>query len=508
MRAVWKWLAIVPVALIALAVSLLFFAERLIDSEYLTQQLRNQAAQAGYTLEIGELKWKLLPQTHLALSELTATAQHDPSQVISLQQVSAYVSIGALLSQKLRINELSLEELHIQQQQQTTLRLQHFRGNGDDINTVGRPFTLSGELNNSPWQATVRYDASGQTHTTVTIHIDQVDLDAIAPAANTAPATQSTAVANTSASAKPQTAADKPQAATEPLGAALAGILAYPGDYALHIDALRARGFDVQQLALAASVSGQTIALHKINLNAYGGQAHHTGQLEVDAEQALHFELDANYSGIDVGAVSLAIDPLNPAAQGGSLSGQARFSSRGRDSEQLTQRLNGQLQLQIDNTQLNNFNLEQTICNAATDTLKMPPLAAQWQPHTVLNQLRFSGKVQQGVLHIQELQGELDSARLSGRGAVDLARQISGLKMDAQLTQAYKQANTCPAINQTLRDIQWPLACEGSYAERAFGETCSVDRDKLQKIATKRLLNKALGDEKSSVIDKLKNLFR
>lgn len=505
MRAVWKWLAIVPVTLIVVAISVLFFAERLIDSDYLKQQLKQHAAQAGYTLEVGELKWKLLPQIHLSLSDVAASAQADSSQLITLKNVSAYVSVRALLAKKLAIDELTLEALHVQQQQQTQVHLSRFNASIDDLNTEGRPFTIKGKINDSSWQAEILYDQQGAIRTQVAIQAEHLDVDAIAPAQTTA---QAKPANKSQAAVQPATNSKNATAAEQPLGAALTALLQYPGDYTVAINYLRARGYEVADLNAAISIDGNTINLQQINLNAYQGSAAHTGKLVVTDNQALRFELAATYTGINVGAVTQAINPKNPAAAGGTLSGQAQFATQGRNTNELTHKLNGQLQLTIENTQINQFNLEQTICNGATDALKIAPINAQWLPHSQLARLQFDGRVQQGVLHIQQLQGELDSARLSGRGSVDIGRSIAGLRMDAQLTQAYKQANTCPAINQTLRDITWPLQCEGDYQNRAFGETCGVDKGKLQKLVAQRLLNKALGDEKSSVIDKLKNLFR
>lgn len=505
MRGRWKWLAIVPATLLVIALLLIVFADRLVDRDYLKQQLIQQAANAGYVLELNDLQWKLLPQLHLALTDLHAQAANDTTQVIRLEKMAAYVSVTALLQQKLQINELTVSGLNISNNGEPSLQLVQFSGSVDDLNTVGRPFTVSGKLNDSPWQADIRYDLNQATATEVAITIEQLNIDTLAPAPSKKAQTAKIA-GKPKAGGAPATAAAK--ATEEPLGAALAAVLKYPGNYRLTIGQLRARGFDVSNLALSAAVAGDTIAIEQLDLNAYQGQAKHIGKFVVDAKQALQFELQAQYSGIQAGALAQAINPANPAASGGVLNGRADFNSRGRNSAQLTENLHGKLQLAIDNTQLNQFNLEQTICKAATDALKIAPIDAQWSAHSQLSALRFDGQVKQGVLHIQQLQGELDSARISGRGAVDLAKQFANLKIDAQLTQAYRQANTCPAINQTLRDITWPLACEGSYRERAFGETCGADKAKLQKIVADRLLKKVLGNEKSSVLDKLKGLFR
>lgn len=508
MRALWKWLAILPAFFLLSAIVLLLLAERLVDSDYLKQQLAEQAAQQGYQLQIEQLNWKLLPQPHLQLRQATVTASDQAAQRASVDTLAVYVSLRALLTQQLDIQQLTLADLRVHDADQTRLQLNQLTASISDLNNRGRPFALRGELNGALWSASVQYAANNPQQTSLTIDISRLDLDAIVVPASANPASapalhQTNTVPTNTTPPAPATASD-PQA----LGLAITGILRLPGHYQLRIGQLRAYGIDASELQFTAQVSGQTIRIEQLDAQLYQGSARHTGQFSLGTNQQLETELNASYQNIELGQLSTALQGETASLGGGTLNGSAHFNSRGINSQTLTENLHGELTLNVSQALIRQFNLEHRLCDSATNALQLPAVTQSWLTDTTLQQLNFNGRIQRGVLHIQQLNGLLDSANLSGKGAIDLGRQIADVKISAKLTQAHQQANTCPAINSTLREIAWPLRCEGSYRQRAFGETCGVDQKQLQKIVAERLLKKALDNDKSSIIDKLKNLFR
>lgn len=236
--------------------------------------------------------------------------------------------------------------------------------------------------------------------------IATLDLNPWLPAAEKTPAATPTAASN-------PTVTSPAPAATPTLPASL------DAQGTISVDRLQFRQYQASKLNMPVLVKNSRVRLQP-TLQLYEGELHGDWQLNTQAQPS-RWQLHNELRGLALGPLVKAIanhDLINARAEV-----VADLTSEGLDPDTLLRHLNGTARLQLDKTQLVNFDLRNWLVGGFYDRLHKPRPVADNKERTVFDTLSASLTIGNGVVTNRDLLATTDKSQLTGSGQIDLVAQ-------------------------------------------------------------------------------------
>jgi len=267
-------------------------------------------------------------------------------------------------------------------------------------------------------------------------------------------------------------------------------IVALPGDYHISFKELVVQHLHIAPFDIKLAISPEGIlTIKKLEARAYGG------------EFAMHGTVDARASepqvAMNVSLNNLSLEPalkdyfqIEKAYASGDFGFESTVTTRGLSYNQLIQALAGDFSFASKKITLNKVDLTSSLDTSLLQILqvKLPKLMSN-ENETMLSDMVGKGFIQRGVMNNSSLTALGPCLQIDGAGTYNLANADVKYYMDI----TFPSANTdklCTDINPKLKDIAWPIACEGSLDDGA-AKICGANKAEMQSIATKSLKKEA-----------------
>ena len=316
--------------------------------------------------------------------------------------------------------------------------------------------TLSGQLGvrlaaDKPLPA-LRYD----------LHLDTIDADRYLPP----PSDETVAVPPPSAGA----------AAAGTLPMALLRDLDIEG--ALDIDALKVAKLRLSAIKTPLKAQNGVITLDP-EARLYQGS--YTGRMELDARQeSPRFKLEDRLSGVQAGP--LLQDLMDDALVSGTANVSSRLTTAGHTPEQMTQALNGRVELAFTDGQIKGINLGQIGRELKARLAKQPLPARDEVQGTDFTELSATLNIKDGVIHNNDLSTKAPYVRISGAGTVNLVQEQLDYLIKAAIVESAKGAGG--AGLEELKGLTVPVKISGSFTQPKV----DIQYDELLKARAKQAL--------------------
>lgn len=354
---------------------------------------------------------------------------------------------------------------------------------GSDKQLVLEPAQIG--LDSSNLRGKLAITDFSQTALLVDIQGDQIDLDNYLPP----PAPP----ANAGSGAKKQ--APAPVAAGDALP--LEALRALNLDLTAGLDRLTANKLPFEQVALKLDAHQGLIQLKSLKARLHGGPLSADGVFDARKDKAtLSFNAKGDRLPLQTLLEDFEVAPLVSGNGQVSVKGQAA----GRTSSALTDSLRADIQLTSQQMQLNNMNLERSLCELAMLAQKQEMPAIAWADHTKLqslsSKLTFAGQ----RLTIESLDSGVESMLMKGLGFVDLNKNALDFKFNLRIDEAANKLLNCPIVNKKLLNRDIPIRCKDSFAKLG-ARSCAPDLAMLEDLYKDEVKQK-LGKELDKALEK------
>lgn len=279
-------------------------------------------------------------------------------------------------------------------------------------------------------------------------------------------------------------AAGKPAAAQEDLNAALLPVAALrEQDFTLQLDldSLTANGLVLNGFSLAARGSGGLITLDHLNANLYSGTLRSNAVVDVRRDTP-QLRVQNKLSNVQLGNLLRDMKATNQFDGAASIS--ADIQAEGNSMPALKRSLTGPISLTLKDGALHGVSLEQYTCQAIALTRKQVS-TTRWPSDTAIKSVDMDLQFHNGVGFTRALSGKLNNLQLAGDGAVSLPDNRFDYHFGITLTGDLSGTDPNCNVNETVRDIAWPVHCTGTFAGENAKTSCGLDNERMGAIIAK-----------------------
>ncbi|QLK60809.1 outer membrane assembly protein AsmA [Enterobacteriaceae bacterium Kacie_13] len=309
--------------------------------------------------------------------------------------------------------------------------------------------------NDNQISGTASATLSGSTNYQLDLTANKLDLDALS---GWQPETDEQTTENeSSVTSAPVIARDVDD---QPNG--LSSLQAFNARLALQVADLTYRGLKVQDLALNAENQQGKVTLSTFSGNMGSGKFSLPGDIDVTGKQIqVHLVPDVNK--IELGDV-LAAYGL-PKALTGSFSLKGDVHGKGLSAADFARRWQGEGQLSMDNAHLNGINIQQLIQQAVSRSSDKVQGLEQYEHYSQIDTLKAEGKLADGTLTLNNLEGQSPMVSAKGNGSIDMADQQVDMNLLIRVTGGWKGDSN---LINTLKTTDIPLRIYGPWAQMGY----------------------------------------
>jgi AsmA protein len=197
----------------------------------------------------------------------------------------------------------------------------------------------------------------------------------------------------------------------------------------------------------------------------------------------------------------------------------ADLAMRGDSVSEWLATLSGTTRFALNDGQYFSANIEHLACQAIA-LARNERLTAEWPAQTTFKSAAGEIEWTNGVGKLQKLEAGLPILSLAGSGVIDLPQMAAEIDIDANLSGDVSGFDPGCAINESYRDIAWPLECKHAGGKSG----CSIDEKRLKRLVAEaakkdlrrqaekkveKKLQKELGDDLGKELKgALEGLFR
>lgn len=503
-----RWVLVVGSVLASLVVAITALL-LLVDPNDYKADLEALARQNGVSLELaGALDWSLFPGIGFSVAEarvVMPAKPDEPVQSVRVQALSLDVGLLPLLGGNLQVNSLDISGLAFFEGDKQTLFFGKALLRVAGANNRGEPFPVEFHVDDTRITGTLAFQVKDVPQVSVDLHGDTINLDrysaasADAPAAAEAPAAGAPGPDSQKSSRKAE--ANKQD---EPLP--FAALLQAQGKYRLLFDQMVVNHLALAQVVFDASVEPDQVVVHAFDAQLYQGSVKNRAVIALPEKGRPVLSLEMAVQQVALSPLVADATQEAPAVSAGVLNFESRLQGEGETPRQILQTLSGTAQASIDGLVLAGMNLEKQACEAAAQAQKKDMPAQAWTPQTTFRDLQAAARLKNGVARIDPLTARLDTVNLEGQGPVNLLHETLDLELDVTVLDKPGAPNHCEAIGSAVRDIAWPVRCQGSY-RGALDNLCGVDKGRLAKLVG-QIAVKHLKDGGGNFKDALDTLFQ
>ena len=443
---------------------------------------------AGNTLDLkaaADIEADLAKQSakldNLSLSIADLNAQGD----IAVNQFSAPEISGKLQVAAFDLNQLlgSLGQDKVETTDSTALSAISFETElGGPANTATAK-TITFKLDDTTFNGSAAYDLnSGKI--SLNLQGDKLNADRYLPPAAEPAAT------NTETSGQASTAYPKdPILPVEALRT-----LALDAKFGLQ--ALQVSGLDISNIALQVDANYGLIKARKIDADLYQGTVRNQVTLDVRKDTPV-ITSKKNISGIQIGEMLKAVAEVDQLT--GAFNSKSNLTLRGNSVHDFVNSVTGTVSVNMKDGELKGIDLAQTVCQGMNNVSSLGVNTQQVDRSTPFANLGASTKIKNGVVNNQDLRAALDAMVLSGKGTVNLPKQLLDYRLGFQVEKnLFKETCSFP---DALEGVEIPVDCKGGF-DTPPAQLCKPDLSFIEDAVKQRLKN-TVKEEKEKVKEKV-----
>lgn len=324
---------------------------------------------------------------------------------------------------------------------------------------------------------------------------DTLDADRYTPPAKEG---EQTAASTKSGSASQQGYSKDPILPIEPLRA-------LELDASLGLKQLHVSNMDLSNVALVVSAHGGLIKASKIDVDLYGGSVRNNVSVDVRKNTPV-ITTKKTIEGIQVGDALMAAAQVNNLT--GTLSSQSNLTLKGNSVHDFVNSVTGTAKVNMKDGEVHGIDMAHTVCQGMNNISAMGVDAQQVDRSTPFANMGASAKITNGVVKNNDLKAALDAMALSGKGTVNLPKQLLDYRLGFMVEKnLFKESCSFP---DKLEGVEIPVDCKGGFNTDP-AKLCKPDfsfiTDALKKQVKEKAKAKVEEKIKDKLGDKLKGLF-
>ncbi len=276
-------------------------------------------------------------------------------------------------------------------------------------------------------------------------------------------------------------------------------------DAKLGLKALHVSNMDVSNIVLQVSAHGGLIKASKIDADLYSGKVRNNVTLDVRNKTPL-IKSNKTISGIQIG------DMLKAAAQVEQLTGtfnsKSNLTLRGNSVHDFVNSVSGTASVNMKDGELHGIDMAQTVCQGMNNISSLGIDTQEVDRSTPFANMGASTNIKNGVISNKDLKAALDAMVLSGKGTVNLPKQLLDYRLGFMVEKnLFKETCSFP---DKLEGVEIPIDCKGSF-NTPPADLCKPDFSFITNAMKKQVKEKAKKKVeeklKGKLGDKLKGLF-
>ena len=192
----------------------------------------------------------------------------------------------------------------------------------------------------------------------------------------------------------------------------------------------------------------------------------------------------SNTSNLDIKKILISLS--EPSDMDGILSVDFSGASQGVTQDEVLDNLVGTGSIKAKNLKLNILNFEKSYCDMAAIIEKRSFSEYTWPNYTKVNNLKSVFSIQEQIITIPNFTSGIGNLSIEGDGKVDLNNQSYNLLIKANLDGDKTSDDGCPIKSKSIRNINLPLRCKGSF-EGDGKVLCLPDKKFMNQILKKKI---------------------
>jgi len=276
-------------------------------------------------------------------------------------------------------------------------------------------------------------------------------------------------------------------------------------DTKIGLKALHVSKMDVSNIELQVNAHGGLVKISKINADLYSGNVRNNVTVDVRKKTPL-ITSKKTISGIQIGDMLKAMADADQLT--GSLNSQSNITLRGNSVHDFVNSMTGTASVNMKDGELHGIDMAQTVCQGMNNVSSLGVNTQEVDKSTPFANMGASARIKNGVVNNQDLKAALDAMSLSGKGTVNLPKQLLDYRLGFMVEKnLFKETCSFP---DKLEGVEIPIDCKGSFNTEP-AKLCKPDfsfiGDALKKQAKEKVKAKVEEKLKDKLDGKLKGLF-
>lgn len=276
-------------------------------------------------------------------------------------------------------------------------------------------------------------------------------------------------------------------------------------DTKIGLKALHVSKMDVSNIELQVNAHGGLVKISKINADLYSGNVRNNVTVDVRKKTPL-ITSKKTISGIQIGDMLKAMADADQLT--GSLNSQSNITLRGNSVHDFVNSMTGTASVNMKDGELHGIDMAQTVCQGMNNVSSLGVNTQEVDKSTPFANMGASARIKNGVVNNQDLKAALDAMSLSGKGTVNLPKQLLDYRLGFMVEKnLFKETCSFP---DKLEGVEIPINCKGSFNTEP-AKLCKPDfsfiGDALKKQAKEKAKAKVEEKLKDKLDGKLKGLF-
>ncbi len=195
----------------------------------------------------------------------------------------------------------------------------------------------------------------------------------------------------------------------------------------------------------------------------------------------------SNTSNLDIKKILMFLSASSE--MDGILSVDFNGASQGITQDEVLNNIVGTGNITAKNLKLNKLNFEKSYCDMAAIIEKRSFSEYVWPNYTKVNNLESEFSIEEQTITIPNFTSGIGNLSIEGDGKVNLNDQSYNFLIKANLDGDKTSENGCPIKSKSIRNINLPLRCEGSF-EGDGRVLCLPDKKFMNQILKKKIKDK------------------
>ena len=268
-------------------------------------------------------------------------------------------------------------------------------------------------------------------------------------------------------------------------------------DSTLGLKSLHVSNMDVSNIVLQVNAHGGLIKMPKINADLYSGSVRNNVTLDVRKKTPV-MRSQKTVSGIQIGDLLKAVADVDQLT--GTLNSKSDITTRGVSVHDFVNSATGTASVNMKDGELHGIDMAQTVCQGMNNISSLGIDTQQVDRSTPFTSMGATSRIKNGVVTNNDLKAALDAMVLSGKGTVNLPKQLLDYRLGFMVEKNLFN-ETCSFPNK-LEGVEIPIDCKGSFSTDP-AKLCKPDFSFITDALKNQVKEKAKAKVEEKVKDKL-----